>query len=130
MNNLMIEATKYTPEISFDCEKHLLEIRGKSYPENTSVFYQPIFEWLEEYFERDDTQAVTVNMELIYFNSSSSKVLMDFCDVLEEAANSGKNVTVNWVYEEDDEDALEFGEEFQEELESVKFNLVEKTPEG
>jgi hypothetical protein len=69
-------------------------------------------------------------MELIYFNSSSSKVLMDFCDVLEEAANSGKNVTVNWIYEEDDEDALEFGEEFQEELESVKFNLVEKSPEG
>jgi hypothetical protein len=130
MNNLMIEATKYTPEISFDCEKHLLEIKGKSYPENTSVFYQPIFEWLEEYFERDATRDVTVNMELIYFNSSSSKVLMDFCDVLEEAANSGKNVTVNWIYEEDDEDALEFGEEFQEELESVKFNLVEKSPEG
>ncbi|MDM8522904.1 DUF1987 domain-containing protein [Desulfococcaceae bacterium HSG8] len=130
MESLMIEATKYTPEISFDCNNHVLDIKGKSYPENTSVFYQPIFEWLEEYLSSDETQEVTVNMELIYFNSSSSKVLMDFCDRLDEAAEDGKKVTANWFYEEDDEDALEFGEEFQEELESVTFNLVEKAPDN
>ncbi len=129
MNSLIIEATKYTPEIFFDCEKHTLGIRGKSYPENTSVFYQPVFEWLEEYLENIGDQNITVNMELIYFNSSSSKVLMDFCDVLDEAGSDGKHITLNWIYEEDDEDALEFGEEFQEDLESVTFNLVEKAPE-
>jgi len=127
MNNLVVEATKYTPEIFFDCENHVLGIRGKSYPENTSVFYSPVFEWLEEYLEKAEKEKITVNMELIYFNSSSSKILMDFCDVLDAAASDGKNITVNWVYEEDDEDALEFGEEFQEDLESVTFNLVQKS---
>ncbi len=127
MNNLIIEATKYTPEIVFDREKSLLEIRGKSYPENTSIFYAPVFEWLEEYFENAGDEKITVNMELIYFNSSSSKILMDFCDVLDAAASDGKNIMVNWIYEEDDEDGLEFGEEFQEDLESVTFNLVQKS---
>jgi len=129
MEKLVIEATKYTPEVNFDCEKHLLEIKGKSYPENTSVFYKPVFEWLEKYLQQAGDEEISVNMELIYFNSSSSKILMDFCDVLDAAAGNGKTITVNWIYEQDDEDALEFGEEFQEELESVSFNLVEKAPE-
>ncbi len=52
---------------------------------------------------------------------------MDFCDMLEEAASDGKHISVNWVYEKDDEDALEFGEEFQEDYEMLEFNLVEKS---
>jgi len=128
MEKLVIEATKYTPEIYFDCEKNILEIRGKSYPENTSVFYSPVFKWLETYLGHEKSQDITVNMELIYFNSSSSKILMDFCDILDAAAANGKAITVNWIYEEDDEDAFEFGEEFQEDLEFVTFNLVEKPP--
>ncbi|MCP4347286.1 MAG: DUF1987 domain-containing protein [Desulfobacterales bacterium] len=129
MNNLKIEPTKYTPEIFFDCENNALKIKGKSYPEDTAVFYAPVFSWLQEYFDREETQNVTVNMELIYFNSSSSKILLDFFDILEAATSEGKNITVNWYYEEDDEDALEFGEEFQEDFESLTFNLVQKEPD-
>ena len=129
MDNLIIEATKYTPEISFDCNKNLLEIKGKSYPENTSVFYKPVFDWLREYLGQDEKKDVTANIDLIYFNSSSSKILMDFCDILDEAASDGKPISVNWIYEEDDEDAFEFGEEFQEDLEFVTFNLVKKAVE-
>lgn len=128
MENLKIEATKYTPEISFDCENHLLEISGESYPENIAEFYAPIFSWMEEYFDQlDDNQPVIINMELIYFNSSSSKILLDLFEVLEEATGKGKNITVNWIYEEEDEDTLEFGEEFQEDFESLNINLVQKT---
>ncbi len=127
MDNLKIEATKYSPEISFDCENNVLEIRGKSYPEDTSVFYSPIFAWVEKYLQREETKKIVVNIELVYFNSSSSKVLLDFFDTLETAANDGKEIAVNWFYEEDDEDALEFGEEFKEDFESLDFNLIEKT---
>jgi hypothetical protein len=127
MDNLKIDATKYTPEISFDCEKNLLEIKGESYPENIAEFYAPVFEWLEGYIEQlDDDAQVVVNMELIYFNSSSSKVLLDLFDLLEEAVNSGKHITVNWIYEKEDEDTLEFGEEFQEDFQSLTIHLVEK----
>lgn len=126
MENLKLEATKYTPEISFDCENHLLEITGESYPENIAEFYAPVFEWLEEYLGQLGAQDVTVNMELIYFNSSSSKVLLDFFELLENAVDDGKKITVNWIYEAEDEDTLEFGEEFQEDFDSLTINLVEK----
>lgn len=126
MENLKIEATRYTPEILFDCSTDVLEIKGKSYPENTAEFYTPVFSWLEQYICQLKDQKVTLNIELLYFNSSSSKVLLDFFDILESAAENGKNIVVNWVYEEDDEDTLEFGEEFQEEFEMLDFNLIEK----
>ncbi|GBC61029.1 DUF1987 domain-containing protein [Desulfonema ishimotonii] len=127
MENLKIEATKYTPEIVFDYENHHLEIKGKSYPENTSAFYRPVFDWLEAYLDRDDIRAVSVSLWLIYFNSSSSKALLDFFDMLEEASEDGKEITVNWIYEPEDEDSLEFGEEFQEDFETLNFNMVAKS---
>ena len=54
MKNIHIEATKYTPEILLDPENCVIEIRGKSYPENTFEFYKPVIEWLEEFFENLD----------------------------------------------------------------------------
>ena len=127
MDKLHIEATKYTPLISFDPVNNVLEIKGRSYPENTSQFYAPVFSWLEEYLSQVKKEEVVVNIELIYFNSSSSKILMDFFDILEEEAGNGKNISVNWMYDKDIEESIEFGEEFAEDLESVQFNLLPKT---
>ncbi|MDM8525188.1 DUF1987 domain-containing protein [Desulfococcaceae bacterium HSG8] len=127
MENLNIETTKYTPGISFDCKKNILEIIGESYPENIAEFYAPVFDWLEEYLgQLKDKQDVIINMELVYFNSSSSKVLLDFFDLMEDAVGNGKNIKVNWIYEEEDEDTLEFGKEFQEDFEELNINLVKK----
>ncbi|MBF0289892.1 MAG: DUF1987 domain-containing protein [SAR324 cluster bacterium] len=127
MDCLEIAATKYTPAIAFDNKQHVLEILGKSYPENTVAFYEPVFTWLEEYLEQVEDNAITVNLEIIYFNSSSAKVLMDLFDTFEEAAEEGKHITINWIYDEENESALEYGEEFQEDYEAVIFNLVKKT---
>ena len=128
MDKLVIRATRYTPEILLDPKQHLLEIKGESYPENIAEFYTPVFAWIESYFnqaeKRADNQTVTVNLELIYFNSSSSKILLDLFDLFEAAAGRGLNIVVNWVYEADDEDMLEFGEEFLEDFTSLSFNLV------
>ncbi len=33
-------------------------------------------------------------------------------------------ISVNWIYEEDDEDSLEFGEDFQEDFKSLRFNFA------
>lgn len=126
MDNLLIEPTKYTPEISFNCERNILEIKGETYPENTAEFYAPVFEWLEGYLDQIKDQQITVNLEIIYFNSSSSKVLMDLFDRFEEAVKDGANISVNWIYDGEDESALEYGQEFQEDLETLELNLVEK----
>lgn len=125
MENLIIEETKYTPSIKLDVEKGLLELIGKSYPENTFEFYKPMLEWVEEYFANNDKKTI-VNMEIIYFNSSSSKLFFDFFDLLEDAHNNGKSIEVNWIYDEENESALEAGEDFKEDFEELKFNLKVK----
>jgi len=126
MENLQIEATKSSPKIDFNAQTNILSIVGESYPENTTQFYEKIFQWIEEFLENIKTEEVTFNIELIYFNSSSSKVLMDLFDTLEEASEEDKNIVVNWIYDEENEASLEYGEEFAEDIESLTFNLVEK----
>ncbi len=126
MENLIIEGTKHTPSINFNLNENSLTIKGESYPENTSEFYSPVFAWIRDYLGQLEDKTATFNFELIYFNSSSSKILLDFFDMLDEEAENNKKIVVNWFYEEDDEDNQEYGEEFQEDMENVTFNLIEK----
>lgn len=126
MENLILEETKYTPSINLSAENGILELSGKSYPENTFEFYKPMMDWVEEYFNGNEKEKTIVNIEIIYFNSSSSKLFFDFFDLLEEAHNKAKNIEVNWIYDPENEAALEAGEDFQEDFEKLKFNLVEK----
>lgn len=127
MNSLKIDATRYTPEISFNVEDNVLELKGECFPENITKFSAPLFSWLADYLKQLDNQAVTVNIDLAYFNSSTSKMLLDLFDKLEaEVVNNSKNITVNWIYEADNEAIEEYGEEFKEDLDMLTFNLVEK----
>jgi hypothetical protein len=126
MENLQIEATKSSPKIDFNKDTYVLGITGESFPENTTQFYEPIIKWIDECLDTVENENIIVNIELIYFNSSSSKVIMDMFDTFEDASDEGKNIVVNWIYDEDNEAALEYGEEFAEDLESLTFNLVEQ----
>jgi len=126
MENLHIEATKYTPEINLDAQKGFLSFSGKSYPENTFDFYQPTLEWIAAYFEQENLEKTMLEMDIIYFNSSSSKLFFDLLDILEEAHESGKEIIVRWLYDAENENALEAGEDFKEDFESLDFSLIEK----
>lgn len=124
MKDLKLEATKYTPEISLGING-TISLVGKSYPENTFEFYAPMMEWLEEYFNGNAASKTVVNMEIIYFNSSSSKLFFDFFDLLEEQIE-GNTIEINWIYDEENESAQEAGEDFIEDFEDLNIKLVQK----
>ena len=124
MENLNLEATKYTPKIDLDING-TISLEGKSYPENTFEFYAPMMQWLESYFEGTPAETTVVNMEIIYFNSSSSKLFFDFFDLLEENAEKNK-IQINWIYDEENESAEEAGEDFIEDFEELNIKLVTK----
>jgi len=126
METLTIPASKYTPEIELNAEQNTITIKGKSYPENTFDFYAPVMSWLQSYFEQDKLPKTTVNMEIIYFNSSSSKLFFDLFDLFEEAQDDGKEITVNWYYDAENESAEEAGEDFKEDFEAMDFNIIKK----
>jgi hypothetical protein len=130
MDNLIIEATRSSPAIEFDADRRQLSLRGESYPENAAAFYAPVFAWLKAFLADLDLSAtVTVNLEVLYLNSSSTKVMLNFLDLLDRAAQDGKPVTVNWFYDPENEAVLECGQDFSEELQALTFNLVEKVQE-
>jgi hypothetical protein len=122
MENLVIEETKYTPTINLDVNG-TVSIVGKSYPENTFEFYTPVMEWLSTYFEEGNKKLI-LNMEITYFNSSSSKLFFDMFDLLDE--NNSDELVINWIYDEENESALEAGEDFKDDFEDLTINFVTK----
>lgn len=129
MDNLIINATKSSPYVCFDATTGVLNMKGKSYPENAAQFYTPILAWLREYLRGVGEKQTVVNLEMIYLNSSSSKALFNFFDLLENFAKDGRNIVVNWHYHPDNDAAFECGEEFREDLSALAFNLVESSEE-
>jgi hypothetical protein len=111
MDSIKIDGTPKTPTISFDGESGELVIKGRSIPENSIDFYKPLIDWLDRYIGNAGEEVV-LKMELEYFNTSSSKCILDIFKKLEAIKNNGKRVVVKWHYEEDDEDMLEAGEDY------------------
>ncbi len=127
MENFFIEGENYIPTVDFNAETNVLEISGESYHEYTIEFYQPIFDWLKAYFEKEG-QAVTFNFRMTYFNTSSSRRFLEIFDLLEEyQRDNNGDVTINWYYQKDDVDMLESGEEYAEDVE-LPFNLIDYDP--
>ena len=122
MENLKIEGTTKTPTVSFDRDTAIMTIKGRSIPENSIDFYKPIVDWLDAYATNPGEKTV-LNMQLEYFNTSSSKCILDVFKKLENIKKSGKEVQVHWHYEEDDEDMLEAGEDYDAIID-IDFEMV------
>lgn len=112
MENLYIAPTIRTPEIHFDFGKGELLLMGRSIPEHAMLFYDPIFKWIDEYLSKPK-ENTALNIKLEYFNTSSSKCLLEIMKKLKPLAGNGKTFTVNWYYEEDDLNIKRTGEDFQ-----------------
>ncbi len=123
MDPIKIEGTPKTPTVSFDAGTGVIEIKGRSIPENSIEFYKPLVTWLDDYAAAPK-QATTVNIQLEYFNTSSSKCILDVFKKLEKVFNNQNQVVINWYYEEDDEDMLDAGEDYQSIL-KIPFKMIE-----
>ncbi len=123
MESVIIEGTPKTPSVKFDAATGILEIKGRSIPENSIEFYKPLVDWLDKY-STDPVSQTVVNIHLEYFNTSSSKCILDVFKKLELIHKAKNDVVVNWYYEEDDEDMLEAGEDY-ESIIRIPFKMIE-----
>jgi len=111
MDVIKIMGTDDTPTVTLDAGNNIFEISGRSLPEDVAAFYNPIIEWMEKYNQAPLAKTV-FNFKLVYFNTASSKMLLDILMKLEELHNAGKQVVVKWHFADDDEDMKEAGEEY------------------
>lgn len=124
MSRLIISAGVRTPQITFAFDKGEFSLEGESYPEDVRAFYDApmgqFYDWLAS-----SSGPVRFEFKLVYFNSSTAKVIMDLMEHLEEAASGGRECVIEWYHAEDDDNIRELGEEFAEDLGSARFRLVE-----
>jgi hypothetical protein len=113
MENLYFKKTKYTVGVNFSAEKGLLEMDGASYPENAFEFYAPLMSWLTQYVKESTPPEIMVNLRINYLNTSSSKCMYDFLELLGTYREGGGKLKINWYYQHDD-DMLEAGRELMD----------------
>jgi hypothetical protein len=120
MENIILEGTPKTPTVEFKFDSGELLIKGRSIPENSIEFYKPLIDWIESYTP-SAKESTILNVQLEYFNTSSSKCLLDVFKKLERISNG---VEIKWYYEEDDEDMLEAGEDYDAII-NIPFKMIE-----
>ena len=111
MEKLIITATDDTPGVILDKDANKFEFSGKSLPEDVNSFYGPILKWIESYGAAPNATS-ECDFKLTYFNTASSKVLLDILMKLEDIKNAGHTIKIKWMYPSDDEDMLEAGKEY------------------
>ncbi|MEQ6290407.1 DUF1987 domain-containing protein [Vogesella sp. GCM10023246] len=125
MQNIFLAASSYSPEVNFDFANHRLALKGECYPENAAVFFEPIMHALHGYLASLDHVHITVDVQLAYFNSASTKAILAIFERLNAAAVAGNYVTVNWHSDPDDDTIMEFGQEVADDNGALDVHLLE-----
>ena len=122
MQTLQREKSQSTPEVHADPQAGRLMMAGDSYPENSYEFFHEIVSWVENYLRETD-QPLHLELRLAYLNTSSVRAMLDIFDLLEEAHQQGRDVTVNWYYDPRNERVVSLADEFKEDC-SFTFNIA------
>jgi hypothetical protein len=124
MEKYFIDATEDSPSILFDGDKGLIEIKGRSLPENATACYTQLYQRVKEY-AISPKGITTFNFRLGYLNSSSAKKILEVITLLEDLPVQGFKVDLNWYYNTEDEDMHEEGEEFKR-MTDLPINLLKE----
>lgn len=123
MTALEIKQTSNTPLIILNKDDEKFVFQGKSFPENTAEFYEPVINWLSEY-SKAPNKSTLIDMQFDYFNTSSAKMILEVFKKVKEIKDAGSDVLVQWKYLSMDEEMQEVGEEY-EYMVDVPFEYIE-----
>ena len=103
MQNLILKNSTEedrSPAISFLVESGECVLEGRSQMQNPFEFYEPLIEWVENYFTKFDKKTLKFILKLNYYNTGSSKMLIDLLEILQKNKDSGQNLLLffppNW----------------------------------
>src|SRR6056297_1449298 len=116
-----ISASERTPKIYFNKNQGTIKLSGRAMPENARLFFGPLLEWIEKYVQSPQDKTFA-RFDLEYFNSSSSKIILNIFNELKKIKGAGKELHIEWHYMEEDDDCLESGKTF-EELSELEFQF-------
>ncbi len=113
---------EYTPYVCLDAEKGIIEISGKTCPEDAFRFYKPILKWIEEYLSLPKNET-NINLKLTYINSASAKKILELIKTTSQLEKEGNILSINWHYEKGATDVLSAGLELSS-IAEVPFKYI------
>lgn len=122
MEDLKIEGNKQKPDLHFSASTGNLIISGQSLPENATILYGPVLEWIEDY-AKNPAEKTTFSLKMKYYNTASSKMFFSIIKRLNNMLKFGADVEIEWHYQSDDEDMLDAGEYFRD-LVDIPFKFL------
>ncbi|HPW67592.1 MAG TPA: DUF1987 domain-containing protein [Salinivirgaceae bacterium] len=128
MRPISCEATIDLPKVVFDKEKGEFLIEGLSMCEDAFHFYEPIVKWIEQY-GLDPNPTTVVKFKITYFNTASSKMILDIMARFEWIYRMGHDVSIYWHYHPEDEDMEEAGEFYASRLNVPVHKIEDDTME-
>jgi hypothetical protein len=123
MKIFKMTAKEYTPYVLLDAKKGLIEVSGRSFPEDANRFYKPILNWIEEYLTTPNS-ITQLNFRFTYFNTASSKKILELIKKISVLKKTDNKLLINWYYEEGEEDMLGAGNDFSSVVD-VPFKFIE-----
>ena len=111
METLIINYSPQTPFIHFDALTGVMQIKGRSIPDQPDDFWGPVLNWFDSYL-MNPAQNTTVVIDLEYFNITSSKRILFLLYKLNDLTENGMGVKVEWMYRDTDEDMYEVGQDY------------------
>ena len=113
MSELNIAATERTPEIQLSSINGIFRMKGESYPEDVSAFYGQVIVAVDQ-LANNLAKHLTVDVAMIYINSSSIKAMFRIFEGLEAVRKNGQTLSITWHYQDDDDIMQELGEDFKD----------------
>jgi hypothetical protein len=115
-----IESTRYTPTVLYDDTERLLDISGRSFPENTARFYGQVEEQISKISTEGDLK---LRFYFEYLNSSS---IISVLKIIKHFENLGTNLSLEWHYDAGDEEIENVGKDIDRLVNSsVLFSVAE-----
>lgn len=117
------EKTTSTPYVLVDEEKKYMKFQGRCFRDGVMEFFEPIISWLDTYLTTD-FGTFTFECGMDYFNSSTVKILSTLLKKLDQRSVGNNKVVVNWITASDNDIIIECGEDFEEDVENMEFNII------
>lgn len=116
---MVIPQTIHTPLVVASVDEGIISIKGKIIPENPDEFFNQLEILTQECMNRKKNEHISLNIQLDYFNTPSSKMLAKyFKSLLKDQPE------INWHYEKGDDSIREAGEDYSSML-NFPFKMVE-----
>jgi hypothetical protein len=114
------------PKVVYDEVEGRISVTGRIIAPDVEDYFAEFLPYLRDCL-RLNPMNITVIMDIEYFSTRASKVIMEFFYILKKEITDKKRFTVDvtWYYEAGDIDMLECGEDY-EGLTNFNFKFIEK----